>query len=298
MKYISMLKEIKLWNNGYVQMWNFSKSNSCQEAREEAILEIVKVCRGDKEIKNPNLYKHLLTEHAGKPGEAFQFVPAIHDLINPNSPYITEIPGYELNRFGLNDQNNHRVLGNLRMIITDKNSGISKDIYNEQVSDFYVFKMKVPIMIVPHLLKHGQLSFMQQSERYCKLREYFYCDELEPLWEANKMNYEDWDELCYNSSQWDWDLDQSNYGTDLIRQELTNKGSHGLAYTTLWIAGWKQDLSGFQNFFNVRLGKGTQKETRELAQAMKDLMEYKNYLTKADTENKQWLLERYKERGE
>ena len=135
-------------------------------------------------------------------------------------------------------------------------------------------------MIVAHLLKHGQLSFMQQSERHCKLREHYYNDEEFGRIMSEKIgkyNIDDfcskdnaWNEICNNMSQNDWDEYQKKFR---IRQELTNKGSWGLGYTILWMAGWKQDPTQWDNFFNVRLGKGVQKETKELALAMKQLME-------------------------
>ena len=169
---------------------------------------------------------------------------------------------------------NNKLLTNLRAIRPFKESKI---VYNDNLSGFHVFKMKIPKMIVAHLLRHGQLSFMQQSERHCKLREYYYCDELKPIddimhtrHDVLGIAYKNWDDICYELSQSDFDVWQKVFK---IRQELTNKGSWGLGYTTLWMAGWMQDPSQWQNFFDVRLGKGTQRETRELAEAMKKLME-------------------------
>jgi thymidylate synthase ThyX len=52
-----------------------------------------------------------------------------------------------------------------------------------------------------------------------------------------------------------------------------NKGSHGLAYTTLWIAGWKQDPSQWDNFFAVRTRNPTQIELQTAAKTMQQMME-------------------------
>jgi len=38
------------------------------------------------------------------------------------------------------------------------------------------------------------------------------------------------------------------------------------------MAGWRQDPTQWDNFFNVRLGKGVQRETKELANIMKKMI--------------------------
>jgi hypothetical protein len=252
-------------------MWDLSESNSSEEARIEAITEIAKVCRNLEEIKDKQkLYNHLLIEHAGKPGEIFQFIPAI----------ITDSVKNNIERWGVIEYYNdgyawgkYRLLTNLRAMLTCKEG---KTIFNDSVKGFYAFKCKLPMMIVPQILRHGQLSFMQQSERYTQIREYLYCDEFENIrdeWCGNIKKgyiYKDWNTLCYNLSQRDWDLVQSNRN---IRKEITNKGSHGLAMTTLWIAGWKQDESQWDNFFAVRCHKKAQLEVRQLANEIKQMME-------------------------
>jgi len=262
MKYISMIKEVKLWNAGYVQRWNFSKANSCEEARVEAVTEVARVCRGDKEIKDPiKLYKQLLTEHNGKPGEVFQFVP--------RTTYTTWA-NYNQSRFGYKDKND-TLRTNLRAHLNDSYERNYDTGYNNSVSGFHVFKIKIPMMIAAHILKHGQLSFMQVSERSQKLREYYYCDDLLPIKQSTCFtdNEEEWNNVCYNFSQHTFDLYRKKFR---IRQELTNKGSHGLSYTTMWIAGWEQDPSGWDNFFGVRRKKPSQLETIQVADVMYKMM--------------------------
>jgi len=265
-KYIKEINRKDLWNAGYVALYDFSKANSSEEHRIYAITEVVKVCRGDKPIKDREaLYKQLLTEHAGKPGEAFQFVPIV---VYEES--ADKCLSQEQKRFSMEDDFLYDIhYTNLRNII-----GTNVDMYNDEIRWFYVFKMKIPKMIVAHLLKHGQLSFMQQSERHCKLREYYYCDELRPMtgrfFERDDESLDQqWNNLIYGLSQKEIDWFQQEYK---IRQELLNKRSWGLGYTTLWMAGWKQDPTQWDTFFNVRLGKGVQRETKELANIMKKMI--------------------------
>ena len=175
-------------------------------------------------------------------------------------------------RFGIkNNFTMNCYFTNLRALIeTDEYANYYQD--KESSDGFFVFKIKVPQMIVKHLLRHRMLSFQEMSERTNKLREYYYCDEFEPILNnlSKQTGVSNWNTLVYVSCQQDIDNWQKKYK---IRQELLNKGSHGLSYTTLWIAGWKQDLNGYQNFFAVRTKKPAQKEIIELAEVIKQMME-------------------------
>jgi thymidylate synthase ThyX len=122
---------------------------------------------------------------------------------------------------------------------------------------------------------------MQVSERSQKLREYYYCDDFKEVRSEVEANLSDqylerntpnelWNDLCYDASQRDWDTWQKKYS---IRQELTNKSSHGLAYVTMWIAGWSQDSTQWNNFFAVRTKNPSQKEIQELATVMKGMID-------------------------
>lgn len=258
---MKLINRTELYNGtGYVEHWDLSMSNISEESRIDTITEIAKVCRNLTEIKDKHkLYNHLLTEHAGKPGEIFQFIP------------VTTRPDIGMNvyKWGVFEKyadgygwETTRLLTNIRAVLQYKETTTT---FNDSANGFQVFKCKIPIMIVPQILRHGQLSFMQQSERYTQIREYFYCDEFKSI----ISDVVSWDTMCYNMSQWDWDIVQKQCN---IRKELTNKGSHGLAMTTLWIAGWEQDSNGLTNFFNVRRKKPAQKEVRELANAMYDMI--------------------------
>jgi len=274
------IKHQDLWNGGYVKMFDFSKANSSEAHRIHAVTMIASVCRGDKGIKDKEaLYKQLLTEHDGTCGEVFQFVPVVSDLSICTGDYKN------VQRFGIYqgkpDGIKTRWLTNLRSMIQDvnlhNNHATHKDKveYNSKpIKGFHVFKIKIPMMIVQHILRHGQLSFMQVSERIRKLREYYYCKDFFDIASSNNIdgNYDKqkWNNLIYKASQEDFDTWQTKSG---IKQELTNKGSHGLAYVTMWIAGWKADNTQWDNFFAVRTKNPSQSEIITLAKTMQEMME-------------------------
>jgi len=269
------IKHQDLWNGGYVKKFDFSKANSSEAHRIHAVTMIANVCRGDKGVKDREvLYKKLLTEHNGKPGEVFQFVPVM---------YPTTL-GEQTRQFGSfvkfgNDANDKGMLTNLRALLADgdgQHTIYGKSLYNNSTrlvmsKGFHVFKIKIPMMIAAHFLKHGELSFMQVSERTNKLRKYYYCEDLLPIKQSTCFtgNEEEWNNVCYNFSQHTFDLYRKKFR---IRQELTNKGSHGLSYTTMWVAGWEQDQYGWDNFFGVRRKKPSQLETRQVADVIYKMM--------------------------
>lgn len=171
---IKLIKEVRLFNAGYVQMWDFSEANANEDNRIEAVTTVANVCRGDKGVKNPKeLYQQLLIEHDGKPGSVFEFVPV----------ELTNSYGEQTERFGTQEQVEVYMVGYYTFTYTNLRACIADNLnkYNNDVNDFFVFKVKVPQMIVKHILRHRMLSFQEMSERTNKLREYYYCDELEPI---------------------------------------------------------------------------------------------------------------------
>jgi len=268
MNYIKVIEELPLYtegeSKGYIRLWDFSQANSCEAARVAAVTTIVSVCRGKQTLNPEKLYKQLMTEHNGKPGSAFEFIP-VKEYWDYTS-IAQDQHGYE-----------HRgnVLTNAR--ITLESGKHLRDQTDNKT--FIVFEAKFPYTFGPHLLHHRKFTPMCASERHQQLREYYYCSELQEVWENNRKNYESWNELCYNMSQYDWDKDQSDYN---IRKELTNKGSHGLMFVTYWMCGWLEDPRRFGNLIKIRYKNPAMKEIQILTRALLHLL-VKNNLVTIDT---------------
>ena len=74
---IRLIEKINIWNAGFVELWDFSKANSSQEAREEACALISSVNYG-KTIANPKKhFERLLTENGGRASEVLEFIPIL-----------------------------------------------------------------------------------------------------------------------------------------------------------------------------------------------------------------------------
>jgi hypothetical protein len=275
---MNLISRKDVWNNGFVELWDFSDANSNNKNREEACAIVSEVCRG-KKIANPKKhYQRLLTEHNGKPSEILQFIPIVEpdDKENFNPVGINNYW-----RFGY--FNDDKFYTNLRNYATGEMenratlaSWLPTQIFNtkEDCKNFVVFKLKLPLMVLEHFRRHGMISNMmaqnEQSNRSKHKVEYYINDELE---KAINDDYQytlvedgyDAIEIMKFISMADCEHLKEKYK---IRQELLNKGAEGLRYTTIFFAGWLSDSAVWDNFFSVRLEKSTQRETREMSYIM------------------------------
>lgn len=255
LKYIKEVKTTQLWNAGYCSLYDFSKANSCQEAREEAVAIVSSACRG-KEIRNKEKhYKKMLVEHGGKASEILSFIPIISHAVYPdmreNQFYrlCYDFEGYlETNlRNFYNFQEHDKTL-------------------NHDCKQFAVFKIKVPYMIVDHLRRHKLLEFALaenwQSNRSKHGVEYFENDEVKVEMFDITKDVTSSNVFSQNTGR---EIPVIMRKNDKVRQELLNKGEFGLRYVTGWIAGWVNDPLAWDNFLSVRTIKPSQNETIELA---------------------------------
>ena len=265
---MKIIERIDLWNNGFVELWDFQSVNLNQKNREEAVALVGGACRNVTIKNSEKFYKRLLTEHNGKPSEIFQFIPYEKHLNSKNYP-ISE--NYFNNFYKFGHLKDGHFYGNIRNIIY-KNIFNDKSLFNKKPSkEFVVFKIKIPYMIVDHLRRHKLLTsaFSEnwQSNRSKHKKDYFY-----PNIDINNEN--DWNDILEFGSV-------SNLSQMNIRPELTNKGEFGLRYVTGWIGGWMNDPYAWDNFFEVRLNKPTQKETMLLADIMFEMLKHEyNYKIK------------------
>jgi len=233
-----LIEKRKIWNNGYVEMYDMADTVINSVTRRDTVCEIAKVCRNIDKIKDKDfLFDRLSKEAYGKPSAIFEFVPEM--------------------RYG--------AISNLRKVYEKCTHDFTEDV---DPYAFIVFKLKLPMMIVPHLLRHRKFSFNQRSNRMTKNTEYYYCSDFDNYWGDHKI--EQWSEICYNNSPKNWDDAKKEYK---IRQELTNKRSAGLSYTELYIAAWAQTPDTWKNLFDQRIrSRGVQRETNEICEMMQDLI--------------------------
>jgi hypothetical protein len=271
---VKCIERVDLWNAGYVELWDFRRANSSQEAREEACAIVSEVCRG-KKISNPQKhYQRLLTEHGGRPSEIFSFLPFATDvksLLASDRFAYRETVGDDV-MFTSNFY-----YTNLRNVIPKFIDGRSSFVQN--TSGFVVFKIKVPYMIVDSLRRHKLLPMMiaenWQSNRSTHEIEYFKNDEIKALKDLHINNFVIGGMSCYKPLETLLlhAIKNPVSSSKGCRPELINKGEFGLRYTTGFLGGWINDPLAWDNFFSVRALKPTQKETIQLATEMQKLID-------------------------
>ena len=136
--------------------------------------------------------------------------------------------------------------------------GVIKRQHKESIA---TFKIKVPIFIARQVMRHRQFSYQELSRRYTD-------DESVPFkfWIPQNNKAFIFQNIVEDALKiYRRLVKRMNVQPEIARAVLPV----GL-YTELWMQG---DVPAWKNHFALRLDQHTQKEHRELAQAMLDLLE-------------------------
>ena len=142
MKYIKKVSEQFIYDFetpqiGKVELWDFSKSNTCEDAKYETVATVASLSYGNEQAKNPKkLYEFL--EKAGH-------LSCFEWLRHPKAPFI------------------HSSYRNWPELYTYLNSG--EEYYNEVLA---IFKIKIPIFVMRQYVRHRGFSVLEMSRRYTK----------------------------------------------------------------------------------------------------------------------------------
>lgn len=245
MKYIKKVAEKELWNSGKVELWDLSRCNTNEESRIECISQIASVCYGKPPKDAKRLVERLRTESGGKMSSAFEF--------------IRGCDCEECDDIGIDSS-----LRNFTTLPTDEEWAERRGYEVEEVSGWHrgavaTFRLTVPIFIARQVMRHRQFSYQELSRRYTT-------DGRVPLefWYDPRKASLDFAAVvreavaAYRSM-----LDRG------VRPEAARAVLPQSLYTTLWMQG---DVPAWKNYFKLRLDERTQKEHRELARAMLDLL--------------------------
>ncbi len=242
MQYTRMVAEKKIWDSGFVQLWDFSLANQNEESKTEAVATVASICYGKPPKNAKKLVERLSTESGGLPSSAFEFIrngsnPGIEDSLR-NSPALATAE----NKDGLSQE----------------------EISLQHRKRIATFQIKVPIFVARQLMRHRTFSYQELSRRYtddARVPLAFWS----PLQEEIGPTAAGLFDLAYSLETKIYRmLRELNIRSEIARSVLGT----GL-YTQLWIMG---DIPAWENFFKLRLDAHTQKEHRELAQVMKALL--------------------------
>ena len=246
MKYIRKIDERLLYNDGIgkAELWDFSRANENEESRIEAVSAVASICYGKPPKDAKKLVERLWTESGGLPSSAFEFVRTgvepsiIHSLRNlPTLPFDEE----------------ERIRVSLAQIQAR---------HREEIA---TFRIKAPIFIARQVMRHRSFSYQELSRRYTT-------DKRVPLefWGFGDKTGDGADFLDGYAGVIDQAILVYWQALDVgVRAEVARAVLPLGLYTQFWMMG---DVPAWRNYFKLRLDSHTQKEHRELAQAMLELL--------------------------
>lgn len=235
-----------MWEGqGKVELWDFSQANYNKESRIETIAKIASICYGKPPKDAKKLVERLMTESAGLPSSAFEFIrgPPYYDIEhswrnNINLPTIEEL---------------------------SLKKGVAPETYfKEHKENVAIFHLKIPIFVVRQLVRHRAFSYQELSRRFTTNKivpfEYYYPPEAlqdQKIKDKYTKIYSQADDI-YNA------LRKQNVRAEVARGVIP-VGS----MTSLWIMG---DIKAFKNYLKLRIDEHAQKEHRDVALAMLNLL--------------------------
>ena len=238
---------------GYVELYDFSDANVDMEHRIAAIAQVAAISRGKEFSSAPSrLYSHLMTESAGDPSSAFEFVPAIVR----KGRYLRDLGESCPNAFKYGVQVDEYIVTNLRALLADR-----KDMWTPPGltplirANLITWKMKVDIVTARQLMRH-RISWQELSRRYTKpdkvLFEFFLDDERAEVLADQAV------ELYLQ----------------MIKEGRKPEEARRVLPISMMTEVWGSALRpAFENFIAIRCDKAAQREAREVACALKEMAE-------------------------
>lgn len=228
---------------GFVSLWDFSKSNLLDESRIETISTVASVCYGKDKAANPKiLYDKLKAEDQGIPTSTFEFIRRF------DKPEIKD--SFRNNR---------------NLELTSKNN------IHKQLENIVTFRVCIPMNISKQLVRHRQFSYQELSRRFVPN------DEVE--FEIYTPYY--LDEKYKKVFNFINDTTKKAYSI-LINKGCKPSVARGIIPSNYMTVIWIQSSKKWINYFlKRRTDKEAQREMRDMAKSMKSLIKKnRKYLLK------------------
>ena len=270
---------------GFVEHYDFSRTNSSYEARVQAITKVASICYANpKSLGSISLFDRLQAESGGLPSSSYEFIPvllnskqAVQIISNSLSTHPEDVP---IVKFGTWLSVGTYLLTNLRALIEMVGPEASLNYLNtsdEEIQiirdNFKVFLFNVDLSTRAQMVRH-RVSWQELSRRYVsgtkspfefykskKLSAIKYYSLREFIREDYPVDIDDIIDICtvfYHQA-----LDSG------IKPEEVRRILPQAMMTQIWGAFQPSQLD---NWFKLRLDKHAQLEIRCVAQAMQELI--------------------------
>jgi len=243
LQYIAKIDQLPLWNAGLVELWDFSRANENEESRIEAIATVASICHGRPPKDAKKLVERLWKEPNGLPSSAFEFVrPAEEPNITMSLRNTPDIETDECYYNGIREQ--------IKNILDPMHR-----------ANVATFRLKIPIFLARQVMRHRAFSFQERSLRFAE------------------VGLEDSTWFMPNESFEEHNAFAAIYEQEIIayrrlleagtRREIARAVLGMGLMTEFWMMG---DVPAWKNYFKLRTDSHAQKEHRQLAEAMLELL--------------------------
>jgi len=242
MKYIKKIDNRRLYDDGIggVDLFDFSHANDNEESRVEAVATVASICYGKPPKDAEKLVKRLQTESGGLPSSAFEFVRSAWS------------PDIESSLRNMPKQVVEAAASDLFPTIIERTA-------LEHRANVAIFRIKVPIFIARQVMRHRSFSYQELSRRYSEADLEWWLPEGESFIVRS----------TFSNVYWGQHLAYQRLLEDGVPREQARAVLGTGLYTEFWMMG---NTAAWRNYFKLRLDPHTQKEHRELAVAMADLL--------------------------
>jgi len=270
---------INIGDPGFIEFWDFSKTNLNHEARVQGVSAVASVCYGNNSLDPKfKLYDKLERESIGLPSSSFEFIPVLLDkvkieLIKNEWQNLKDIPHIE--RYGYYIDKD-LLITNLRALIYDldkiykvrpneifkPNHEIwfnEKDDFEIIKNNFFVFRIKATIRDFRQHERHRRASYQELSRRYTT---------------ANKIPIE----FRINSI-----VEEKNPGTvafleksrelyeKILKSGIKAEQARDVLPVSMYSIVWTSYYpDGLENYLNLRCKSSAQREIKIIADTIKD----------------------------
>ena len=274
---------------GFVEHYDFSRTNSSYEARVQAITKVASICYANpKSLGSISLFDRLQAESGGLPSSSYEFIPVLLDkqqamqiLADSMSVHPKDVP---IIKFGTWLSNNNHLLTNVRALIEMVGPEASLNYLNtseEEIQiirdNFKVFLFNVDLSTRAQMVRH-RVSWQELSRRYVSGTkspfEFYTSRKLE-----NHVSYmEDTKGIADNLMELSFstediiDVCLNHYFKAIdsgVKPEEARRILPQAMMTQIWGAFQPSQLD---NWFKLRLNSHAQLEIRCVAQAMQELI--------------------------
>ena len=280
---IGTVPQVLNGTSGHVSLYDFSTANRSYEDRVAAVSAVASICyQSPKSLGSISLFNRLQAESAGLPSSSYEFVPVLLTFAQQCAieSYCSDISPEALNIYKFGEllprysDDTAYLLTNLRALINDVGEYESFRYFNTDPDElelirnnFKVFHFNVDLSTRSQMVRH-RISWQELSRRYVSGSkspfEFYVSPKMQVVESGANSSLTTQDLISFCLDHYDKAIASG------VKPEEARRILPQAMMTQLWGAFQPSQLD---SFFTLRLDSHAQSEIRQVATAMKSLLE-------------------------